>query len=209
MKSDLFEMDLHPYFREAVDKFGLVKAEYIDWIIAQAFTEDGKGVGAETIRYRNKATWQSCLTELGALNPISSFDDTFWYAIGKARRDSDKVRDASIMSQPATFAGILTVGPMPRGYCRAGEAMANRVLSFHPDLPYDGCEQRYCRCSWILLFGPSAPDKIKSKGYLDCRDPEHVRRYEQEQLKIEENRQRLKKLGIEIEVTATVKINKK
>jgi len=204
MKSPLIDMDLRPYFQEAVDKFGLIKAEFIDWMIAQAFTDDGKEIGADTIRYRNKSTWGDCLTLLGAADPIRSFDDTFWYAIGKARRDSNKASDASIMARPSTFAGILTCGPTPPGYCRAGEAMANRVLSTHPDLPYSGCEQRCCRCSWILLFGPRAPEKIKSNGYLDCRDPDHVRRYEEEQIKIEENRERLKKLGIEIDVMVTV-----
>jgi hypothetical protein len=207
MKSSLIDVDLRPYFHEAVDKFGLVKAEYIDWIIAQAFTEDGKGIGADTIRYKNKSTWQDCLTPLGGSDPVTSFDDTFWYAIGKARRDSNKASDTAIMARPSTFAGILTSAPTPPGYCRVGEAMANRVLSTHPDLPYSGCEQRCCRCSWILLFGPSAPEKIKSSGYLDCRDPDHVRRYEEERIKIEKNTERLKKLGIEIDIKVTLKQN--
>lgn len=207
MKSALYDLELRPYFQEAVDKFGLVKAEYIDWIIENTFTADGKEWGAEQVRRMNKLVWQNCLTDEGLLDPEKSFDDTFWFAIGKARRDARKAREKGQISR--NFVGILTVSPPPPGYCEAGEKMARKILSSYPDLPYPGCPQRVCRCSWHVLSGSFDAEKIKTESYIDCRDEDLIRRVAEDQESLKKNRERLKELGVEINVTVTMNKDKK
>lgn len=155
IKARTFGIDLRPYFIEATETLGLVRTDAVDWIISQAHTEEGHSRGARTIRC-SSGEWRFTLTPDGLRDPENSFDDTFYLAMGKANRARRIEQEAGMLERNMANgrffpAALLTIAPVPVGYCAAGETMAGKLLDRHPQLPWPGCDQRVCRWSWRLI----------------------------------------------------------
>lgn len=174
MRSPLLDIDLRPFFLDAASALGLIREDSIDWFVAKAHTPSGLWRGPEAIRRDWGHGWISTLTERGMLDPVSSFDDSYWHAISNARRAQRFRKEATILTRGVSDgrffpAALLTVSAVPEGYCSSSDAMGNKLLSHHPELPWPGCQQRVCRCSWRLVSRTELESLLISGQVEDLR----------------------------------------
>jgi hypothetical protein len=164
------EVEIRPFVEEAISSLGFVRPECADWL-AEAIVEHANRNHGRSIResgtrlsidsrtalglprygdgHLSTEVWEA-LTELGRQEPVGNFDDTVSRALTNARDAVQKIGDLRFL-QKGAFAGV-KIGPAPGiGLCVAGMTMVGRTLPEPPDLPFRGCDRRYCSCSWRMV----------------------------------------------------------
>ena len=162
-------VELRPFVEEAIAALGLVRPTALQWLEGEiaknvnrsqgrSIRENGARLTADRRAalgvpgfggHLSEEVWEA-LTDTGRTDPVRAFDDTVARAIKLARNAAQRLSaDRSLKS--GLFAGV-KIGPSPSvGLCASGMAMVGKVLDAPPVLPFTGCDQSVCSCSWRLI----------------------------------------------------------
>lgn len=166
-RQGMAEVEIRPFVDEAISALGFIESKAAEWL-AQAIVDHANRNHGRSIResgtrlsisqrldlglpiygdgHLNTEVWDA-LTTVGRADPVRSFDDTVSRALTNARNAVQKIGALRSLNN-GFFVGV-KIGPPPGiGLCAAGMAMVGKVISAPPDLPFPGCDRRYCSCSW-------------------------------------------------------------
>lgn len=158
-----------PFVLEAIDALGLVRREAAEWLATNIVEHIDRGQGRSIRASGQRLTsaqridrglpargeplseevW-AALTLEGRANPVTSFDDTVARVVNRAR-NALRTISAERHLRSGMFAGVVMGPPPGHGLCNAGLRQCGKFLPFPPELPFLGCDRRYCSCTWRVV----------------------------------------------------------